>query len=236
MKLDFYIDNLISDNLLKANAERDANHTPSGKVSASILGWAEQWVMLKLMGVKGEEFDALTLRKFKRGRQVEDWLRSEIKDTIVEEERFVEYQNCVGYVDAIVNTENWNFPSGIIPLEIKSVGLSKFFRIKKAGAQYSHKLQATLYGLAEGTDEYAIAYVDTDNLMTQVYVYPTSEYKDVIEAKLERLQGYVDRKEVPVFKAEEAWQSNPKYNSYSDWMELSADEIKIKLESYEPKT
>ena len=126
--IDSTIDNQIRDELKKRNEEEAAKHKSSGKLSASMLGLPLQWQVLKVLGVPGREFDDYTLRKFQRGKDVESWLMKFLR--AAEKQKFVEYRNCVGYVDALVDTSGWEQNHGVIPLDVKSVANMKFKRVE----------------------------------------------------------------------------------------------------------
>lgn len=223
------IENHIAKKLITSNEERELNHTSSGKLSASMLGWPLQWQILKNRGIKGDPFDAYTLAKFKRGIHVEDWLLKEMEEMVVQSQEFVEYRDAIGYLDALVDTKDWDFPVGIIPLEVKSVTNLKFKRLLKEGAQRSHKLQAGFYAVAKGTEQYAITYVASDDYRTLTLIYETEEVKQEINDIIERYNKQVESGVTPEFVAEEKWQENPQYNNYPTFMGLTEEEIQIKL-------
>src|SRR5438105_4187037 len=123
---DNFLDRKIGDEIVAAALVKEAAHAVSGKLSASRLNDPLQWQLLYVLGVPQKPIDEYTYRKFLRGNHVEDWLLSKL--TPVEKQKFVEYRGVVGYVDAVCDTADWQFPSGIIPLEVKSVSNMKFKR------------------------------------------------------------------------------------------------------------
>lgn len=224
---DQYLDKFIGKSVSAKNALERAGHKSSGKLSASSLNSPLQWQILHSLGVEGKEVDNYTLRKFLRGKQVEDWYVSEINP--VEKQKFVEYRNAVGYIDAIMDTKDWDFPFGVIPVEIKSTSNAKFKRVEKQGADHGHILQACFYAVALQVPHFAVSYVATDDYRIKTYVLDTHDYKDEID---EIITTYDEAKKVgviPVFKAREKWQENPEYNSYSEWMGLDEGELAEKL-------
>ena len=50
MYFDTHTDRLITKKLLAQKLEEKENHIPSGKLSASMLGWPLQWQILKVLG------------------------------------------------------------------------------------------------------------------------------------------------------------------------------------------
>ena len=231
-----FLDNLIAEDIAKENAARESKHKSSGKLSASMLGNPLQWQILKNIGVPAKEFDTYTLRKFIRGRQVEDWLRSRI-DKITEEEKFVEYRNTIGFIDAYADVSDWNIPnvSGTIPHEIKSVPNSQFRWIKKDGYKHNHALQTTLYALATGSDHFIIHYVASDDFRIISFLVKTAEYKQEVDKIIDTYENQLKAKTVPVFQPVEKWQGNIKYNSYPEWAELTQEEIDKKLRDEFPQ-
>jgi len=142
-----FLDKYIEDKLLSENEEERLNHTASGKLSASMLGQPLQWQILKVIGVPADDMEEYVTRKFARGNDVEEWLVSQMPG-IVNKQKFVEYKNVVGYVDALVDMRDWNLEFDTLPHEIKSVSNAKYKRIQKTEPDKSHCLQACLYALA----------------------------------------------------------------------------------------
>lgn len=225
--IDTYIPKYIENKIIEDNRLKRENHKSSGKLSASMLGQPLQWQILKKLGIPEKKIDAYTLKKFLRGEHVEEWFVSTIPG-IVEKQKFCEYRNTIGYADTFVDTKDWDFKLGIIPLEVKSVANAKFKRIMQSGeADRSHKLQNGLYALANESEYYAIAYIAADDYRVSIYIYETKDIKDEVDMVIDRYQKQGDK--VPVFEAEEVWQANPKYSPYPDWIELTEEEIINKL-------
>ena len=228
IRLDNYIDKYIGEMLVKRNADEQKHRKPSGRLSASMLGDPLQWQILKTRGIAGKPFDEYSIRNMLRGKQIEDWLLSQFPG-VVSKNAFVEYRGVVGYIDALVDTETWNFPSGIIPVEVKSVKNSKFERIVKEGAQRSHKLQGGLYATARENEKFAVTYVAADDLRVQTYIFDTEEVKPEIDAIITAFDEHKFADKVPVFKYIEKWQANPEYNNYPEWMNLNQQQIDEKV-------
>lgn len=232
MKLDNYLDRKIGEALLAENEERENGHKSSGKLSASMLGWPLQWQILKSLGVPQSKKDEYTLRKFKRGNHVEDWLIEHLNP--IEKQAFVEYRGCIGYADAIVDTKDWDFQVGTIPLEIKSTTNLKFKKIVKQGADRSHKLQAGLYALSKGSEQFGVTYVASDDYRVQTFIYETKDVKDEIDQIISRYESQM-KIGIPVFEAAEDWQANKLYNNYPEWSELTQEEVNKKYEEIKQK-
>lgn len=239
MIIDNYLDDLVSGVVNEAEREERANHVSSGKLSASNLGAPLQWQVLKAFGVPEPVKDQYTLRKFARGKDVERWYLDKIKSCVVDDQTFVEYKNVVGYIDADVDTKDWQFPSGIIPLEVKSVTKLKFDRITGSGnfkqgqgPDVSHCYQATLYGLAKASKRFAISYINADDYRLRTYILEVEQYAEAVHKIIERYEKQLATGKVPVFVPEEKWQADKKYNRYPDWSDLNEEQLDEKLEAF----
>ena len=194
-----------------------------------MLGLPLQWQVLKILGVPARELDDYTLRKFSRGKDVENWLMGFLPES--GKQKFVEYRNCVGYVDALIDASKWEQDHGTIPLEVKSVANMKFRRIEgENGADRSHKLQACLYALALKTQKFGVCYVASDDYRVKTFIYETSEVASEVERIISVFEEQMKKRVVPIFEAVEEWQSNLKYCNYPLWIGLSEAELKEKSE------
>lgn len=234
MRIETHLDKLISQRLIEANDKERENHKSSGKLSASMLGQPLQWQILKTIGVPPKPFDEYTLRKFKRGKDIENWFISEISPNF--KQPFVEYRSTIGYVDLnLVQDESFDFKLGEMPHEVKSVSNAKFKRITKLKeADRGHRLQATLYALAQNKDYYAIDYIASDDLRIETYIYETKDTKDEVDEIITKFQEQLKLKVVSVFEPIEKWQANPEYQNYPAWATLTAEECMDKLKSEFP--
>lgn len=222
IKVSTTLDKIIGERISSKNALERASHKSSGKLSASSLNDPLQWQILHALGVEGKEIDNYTLRRFLRGKQVEDWYVSEINP--IATQVFVEYRNCVGYIDAMVDTHDWDWPSGTIPFEIKSVSNAKFKRIESQGADHGHKLQAGLYALSKGLPTFGISYVATDDYRIKTYLFETVDVQQEIDEIISRFDEARAWGHIPAFEPREPWQSNPEYCKYPDWMNVTTVE------------
>jgi hypothetical protein len=223
MRIENYIDNLINEKLLKEQEEKDRE--PSGKLSASKLWWPLQWQILATQFKLKSHIDEYTLRKFQRGKDVEDWLIKQIEPK--ETQKFLEYRNTIGYCDSIVDTEKWETKIGVIPLEVKSVANAKFKRIQQ-GADKGHILQNTLYALALNSEYHAITYIASDDYRTLTFIYKTADYKKEIDGLIDEFEEAVKSKTIPVFEPREKWQANLKYNNFPEFTGLTKEELQVK--------
>jgi len=229
--IDNYIDNKISKKVVEENKQRELQHVSSGRLSASMLGEPLQWQILKIKGVKPKEIDEYTLRKFIRGKDVELWLLKYLDTQVVADGKqdFVEYRGVVGFIDAVCDTKDWDFPKGVMPVEVKSTSNAKFKRVVKSGeADKGHCLQGCLYALARGTDHFAVMYVATDDLRVHTFTLRTEDYKGQVDAVIDRFEKH--KGQIPVFEPEEKWQADIKYNKYPEWSNLTIEEITKKYE------
>jgi hypothetical protein len=232
MFIDNHVDRLIGQKLIKENEEEKLKHISSGKLTASILGDPLQWQVLKVLGVETKGFDEYTLRKFKRGKDVEAWLAEYLNPIATQKE--ARYKNVVGYIDAVVDASEWDCKKGIIPIEIKSTSNAKFKRVvgnsrMAGGPDRGHIFQACLYALSEGSTHFGIAYVATDDLRVHTFILETKDYKDQVEAIIDRFDKQMKSGTVPEFVPEESWHENLKYCKYPAWMRLTPHEIEAKL-------
>jgi hypothetical protein len=236
MIIDQHLDRVISERLIRQNKQREKNHTPSGKLSASSLGKPLQWQILKTLGVPTKTIDEYTLRKFVRGDHVEEWVVNQMPG-VVDKQKYVEYRGAVGYVDSLINTsEGYDFKNGIICNEVKSITNAAFnWLMKDRTPKYGHSLQGAFYALAEGHSHFAITYVASDDYRLWMAVQETKKYKKDIDTIIDNYNQALKDKVVPVFKPIEKWQANPKYNDYPEWSELKPMEIQMKLKELKIK-
>jgi hypothetical protein len=225
-----FIDRFVGQKLEDQNKVERANHKSSGKLSASMLGQPLQWQILKTMGIPQREINEYTLRKFKRGKDIEDWL---VKQLDGEEQVFTEYRDTIGFIDKILTQdERFDFKLGKVPHEIKSVSNAKFKRILSQGADRGHKLQAGFYALGLGVEYYAIDYIASDDLRIETYIYEVKDIKDEIDEIITKYQEQLKSGIVPVFEPIEKWQADIEYNNYPEWSGLNDKEIANKLKEY----
>ena|SRR3990167_6842873 len=218
---DNYLNNLIRDKMLSEQA--DNKREPSGKLSASKLYWPLQWQILGTQFGLKSNFDDYTLRKFQRGKDVEDWFVKQIEPK--EKQKFLEYRGVIGFCDSIVDTANWGTKVGIIPLEVKSVANAKFKRIEATGADKGHILQNAFYALALKTDYHAITYIASDDYRVLTSIHRTEESKKEIEKIIDEFDKAVEAKIIPVFQSREKWQENIKYNNFPDFAGLTEEQL-----------
>jgi CRISPR/Cas system-associated exonuclease Cas4 (RecB family) len=193
-----------------------------------------QWQILKVIGVPPEERGEYVLRKFKRGNQVEEWL-ADYMIGLINRQKFVEYKNTVGWVDAIVDMKDWNLDFGVIPHEIKSVSNIKYKRVQKAGPDEAHILQACLYAMALKSDHFALDYVAADDYRTETYLFKTEEYSPKVETVIESFNHALESKMVPTFLPLLDWHNIDEYNSYKAFKALGPIEIDEVLKEKYPE-
>lgn len=219
------LDAIISKTLRREHEEQRAAHTPSGKLSASQLSKPLLEQVLKIIGVPEKPIEDYTLRLFKRGNQVEDWIVSMLPDG--EEQKEVEYKGVIGFVDKMLDE----------PVEIKSVKSSQWKWLQKQGARWSHKLQGGLYALGTDSDKYQILYVVADDFRTMSFIYETKDIKDEIDGIINEVKRQLIKGELPPFEAREPWQEGENYSKYSPYPEfisLDPDLAMTKLKNSYP--
>lgn len=229
-----YLDKKISEVLIQERNKRDEEHIPSGKLSASMLWQPLQWAVLKTIGVPQAEKDEYVLRKFKRGNHVEDWLVSHMN--ALDTQKFVEYKDAIGFIDALVDSTEWGLNFGIVPHEVKSVTNLKYKRIQSTGPDKSHILQAGFYALADLREYFAIDYVASDDYRIETYLFEARDYKAEIDSIIDRYNTQLKSGIVPVFYANEKWQENPEYNNYMEFRDLNVFEIMELLKTKYPES
>lgn len=223
MKQDNTLNRIIGEKLLEANK---SDREPSGKLSASKLFWPLQWQILTTKLKLKSEFDEYTLRKFQRGKDVEDWFVGQIETK--ETQKFLEYRGVIGYCDAIVNTENWDTKIGTVPLEVKSVTNMKFKRIEGNEADEGHILQNAFYGLAFGSKHHAITYIASDDYRIYTTIYKTKDSKEQIDNIIDEYEAAIKLDTIPKFEPRIKWQTNLKYNNFPEYAGMSVDELRAK--------
>jgi hypothetical protein len=212
VKVNPHIQELIDKRVLAENQERE----PSGRLSASRLGWPLQWQMLWHYKIPQEANDAFTLRKFQRGHDVEErlmkWLAARPEDMQVP----VTYRGIVGIADVILE----------YPVEVKSTTNRAFRYKQKDGPSRSHVLQGELYAKALGYTKFGVAYVASDDYRVLCF---EEEVTGEVDAVIDVYERQVETGIVPLFEAKEQWQALAEYNPYPEWMDLNEEEIADKL-------
>lgn len=228
LKIDNFIDTKIGELLVLENRKERSEHKSSGKLSASQLGDPLQWQILKALGAEQTEFDEYTLRKFKRGKDIENWVLQYLSP--LEAQKFVEYRDTIGYIDAVCDTKDWQFNVGIVPVEVKSVSNAKFKRITRNGPDRGHCLQVGLYSKAMKADHGVICYIASDDLRVRCYIIKTDDYANEIDEVITRFQTQLATGTIPVFQAREKWQADDKYCRYLSFRDKTAEQLaEIKL-------
>lgn len=223
--IDNFIDREIGKQMLAGYTKREKEHVSSGKLAASRLGDPLQWQVLYTLGVLKDPLDEYIVRKFERGNHIEAWVLQYFTVSTLQEK--VEYRGVVGRIDAMADTTGWDFPHGIIPVEVKSVSNAKFRRIVATGPDRGHVLQAVFYGLAKWNDWVAVSYVAADDYRVQTYMLKVADYKDEVDQIIYDFNKAMAAQVIPGFRPQEKWQVNPKYNKYVEWMTKTEKELKV---------
>lgn len=208
------IQRLIAEQVMASRETKE----PSGRISAGKLGWPLQWMMLHILKVPPKPFDEYTLRKFQRGKDVEERIMNWL--TPIKENMQVEtsYRGVVGIADVILE----------YPIEVKSVTNAAFKYKQKEGPTRAHKLQGMLYAKALKFDTFGVAYIASDDYRVLCF---EEEVTDEVDEVIDAIESMIARGTVPEFEPMEKWQADPKYNSYPDFRDLDAESIAKLLDS-----
>lgn len=189
---------------------------PSGRLSASRLGWPLQWQMLHHYKIPSRPVDEYTLRLFQRGKDVEERIMSWIATAPANMQMPVEYRGVVGVMDVLLD----------YPVEVKSVKNSAFKYKEVEGPSFGHRMQGMLYAKATGYDKFGIAYVASDDYRVLCF---EEEVTDEVDKIIDEYEQQLILGTVPIFAAKEEWQGIAKYSTYPEWMKLNEEEIANKL-------
>lgn len=219
------LDALITKSVRRENELERLAHTPSGKLSASMLNQPLLEQVLKLIGVPQDPIDDYALRLFARGKQAEEFIIHHLPKGETQKE--VEYRNTVGLVDYISEDG--------IPIEVKSTKNSAFKWVEKEGKpKIGHRLQAGLYALSLDKPTYRVLYVAADDLRTLTFEGETERIQPAIDKIITEVEDQLKSHTLPAFLPREDWQANQKYSNYSAWIVLTPDEAMAKLEKDYP--
>jgi hypothetical protein len=232
IKIDQTISRAIDARLVAENQLRNKLREPSGKLSASILGDPLLWQVLHTLGYPSKEMDPFALKKTARGNDVENWL-VEFIPNLISKQLFLSYREAIGYADAVVDSKDYDFKNGIVPVEIKSVTNANFkWLIKRKGPNHHHSLQAAFYGLSMGSKHSLITYVAADDYRTMTFVIDVIDYQkeidQIIDDYQEAMRLWEEKKVLPPFEPREDWQKNPKYAKF-DFGDMSHELITKKV-------
>lgn len=215
MKVNPRIQEIIAQKVIEANEERE----PSGRLSASRLGLPLQWQMLHYFKVPPKKVDEYTLRKFVRGKDVEDRIMKFLATSEDKMQVPVSYRGVVGIMDVLME----------YPIEVKSVTNMAFKHIQKEGSKYGHRLQGELYAKALGYDTFGVAYVASDDYRVLCFEERVTNEVDKV---IDEYEAQVKKGTVPVFTPKEKWHADVKYSPYPEWAKLTEEEIAEKLKAY----
>lgn len=102
------------------------------------------------------------------------------------------------------------------------------------GPKRSHALQAVQNGLALGKDEVTVLYVSADDYRTAAHVIKVADVKPLVDEIIDRFEKQMASGKLPEFEPIEAWQSNPMYSSYPDFISLDPETAMEKLKQQYP--
>lgn len=242
MKIVGYLDALISNNLLQEQLDSTRHRELRGRLSGSILGSPLQEQILHILGIPEKQIDPYTLRKFKRGQDVEDWVMSQMPG-LVGQQGDIEYRGATGHLDGEVDMSLWEDPDlqelGIIPHEIKSITNAAFkWLLKRPVAKWHHSLQAGMYAMARGKDHFMIHYIASDDYRIFSMLYDINEIdkehetsiRQAVDDVISEVSDQIALGKIPAFQAREPWQDNSDYQKYPTWATLTEDECMSKIQ------
>lgn len=237
--LDNSINKFIDDSLLAENARREAEHEPSGKLSASMLYQPLRTQVLKSLGAPRKPLDAYVLGKFIRGNHVEDWYVTKLGEmgVLVEKQKMIEYRGAIGFADAVVDSDKMYFKQGVMPHEVKSVTNAKLKRLGKTEVDYHYKMQACFYALGMGTEYFAVDIVSAEDLRPSIYIFKTQEMKSDVDKAISNYQIAMEKwakdRTLPKFEPNPKvmWTANLQYAMFDEfWMTAPDSDVIKKLE------
>ena len=222
--------------------EEASNHTPSGKLSAGILGKPLLEQVLKIIGVPTKPSEDYALGLFRRGDSVEDTIIELLKPDKTQAE--AEYDDCVGFIDAIKNEKVYEVKS-IKNSQVPYLDPSNTKRVRNEkrelvdqyqGPKYAHALQGAIYALSENQDEFTIIYVAADDLRTYPHVIKTEDVKPEVNRIITEVKNQLAMGALPKWEPREDWQAKyPEYSLYPDWMTLDPGSAMKKLQTWHPE-
>jgi len=234
--IDQTINRFIDEKLIFENSKREAEHEPSGLLSASMLYQPLRFQVLKTLGTPRKPLDAYTLGKFKRGNDVEDWYVSQLDEmgVLLGRQVRVEYRGAIGFVDAMVDSDKTPINRGKIPHEVKSVTNAKLKRIASTEVDWHYKMQGCFYALAIGGEHYAIDIVSAEDLRPTSYIFQAKELQKEVDQAISNymiaMENWKKDRSLPRFEptAKAKWTGNLAYSMFDEFWATAPDSDVIK--------
>src|SRR3990167_4184673 len=164
--MNFSIQKLINDSLKETKERKQQTSWHPSSLGSCLTG-----AYLARSGAKrDEEFDDRTLRVFKVGNMMEQWLVDTIESTGAKFKKQVRIElpelDVTGYADLVMET-----PNGDLPYEIKSKNSKSFWWMekKKQGANRQHMMQLWIYLKFLNRPEGRLIYLSKDDLAILEY-------------------------------------------------------------------
>jgi len=192
-------------------AEQRDNQPPRSAISASNLGSCIRKLLLAHKGYEPIPFEARTLRVFEAGNLFEDFALNilEKKNMIAYRQLAVEYRGITGTLDAVLIDPD---TGELILIDTKSVH-SKKFHYLNAKLDENYAMQLSLYwlGLQELKLEKLskiprLAYISKDDLCIKEIGVPVNGWKAKIDTKIDLIEKWKDKEELPPPKEERNWE------------------------------
>ena len=239
--IDDSVNKYIDEQLMADNDAREHEHESSGKLSASILYQPLRFQVLKTIGAPRRPFDAYLLGKFLRGAQVEDWFVAILeKIGLLSEparpQQAIEYRGCIGFPDAMVDSDKMFCKKGIMPFECKSVTNIKLKRIMATEVDYHYRIQACYYAKGKGFKWYAVAILSGEDLQRKIYIFNVddggigADVDKAITAYQEAMKNWNEKRILPPFapNPKVPWTADLKYAMFEEFWATAPDEEVIK--------
>lgn len=254
----------IHEKLVADNKEKQEGRERSGKISGGKLGKPTLWAVLDIIGVP-DEFDPYLLGKFQRGNDVEDraiQFLTNIDPHYVKPGEIVNsgegavltgefvmqkeggYRGGVGYIDLSQKIgDEW------VQHEIKSSTKMAYDKVA-AGGRYKgiaepekgigvpylhHALQLAYYCLGTGSTRGFLHYLNADDYRLTTFAINPLDYKEEIDKEIDDIEMVFATKQLPAFEGFLPYHKIKAYWSYSEWNELSPNEMMTKLKGEFPE-
>ena len=206
-------------------AEQRDNQPPRSAISASNLGSCIRKLLLAHKGYEPIPFEARTLRVFEAGNLFEDFALNilEKKNMIAYRQLAVEYRGITGTLDAVLIDPD---TGELILIDTKSVH-SKKFHYLNAKLDENYAMQLSLYWLGlqkaiktpnKGIRKLILdvaeklksvprlVYISKDDLCIKEIGVPVNGWKAKIDTKIDLIEKWKDKEELPPPKEERNWE------------------------------
>lgn len=206
--------------LRKRNDKEQAERQRSGKISPTKLTVPTLEAVLQMLGLPADPPSDQSLRYFIRGNTLEPIALSSVKSRWKASELQVEceYRQGIGYMDAFYN----------VPHEIKSAGSWTF---KNAPLSH-HKLQATWYALATGSEYAWLHYIEAEKYLIKSFKIDPQEHKAEVDHRIDLIESALSSGTLPDYTPLEPFHKSLKFSDYALFFNKKGVEAENILEQY----